>query len=258
MQAILTSRIFSTRGGTIAVGVAAAALAGLLLLVYLNRYRANVAATGAPASVLVAKQLIPKGTSGTIIASQGLFELSRVPKDQLKLGAIADPAVVAGRDALADIYPNQQLTVGDFSVAPTNAVATRITGDERAISIPIDSAHGLIGQLRPGDRVDVYVGLNVGEAGGSRSVLGLLAPNQLVLEAPSEGGGGGPGAGNASSNIVLKVKTTHAAKLAFAADNGKIWLVLRPQSGAKPTKPSIATVRNLLLGVAPLRAGEGG
>ena len=65
MQAILTSRIFSTRGGTIAVGVAAAALAGLLLLVYLNRYRANVAATGTPATVLVAKQLIPKGTPGT-------------------------------------------------------------------------------------------------------------------------------------------------------------------------------------------------
>ena len=175
MQAILTSRIFSTRGGTIAVGVAAAALAGLLLLVYLNRYRANVAATGTPATVLVAKRLIPKGTPGTIIAAQGFFELTRVPKDQLKIGAIADPAIVAGRETLADIYPNQQLTVGDFSVAATNAAATRITGDERAISVPIDSAHGLIGQVRAGDHVDVYVGLNVAEAGGSRAVLGLLA-----------------------------------------------------------------------------------
>jgi Flp pilus assembly protein CpaB len=258
MQAILTSRIFSTRGGTIAVGVAAAALAGLLLLVYLNRYRANVAATGTPATVLVAKQLIPKGTPGTIIASQGFFELTRVPKDQLKIGAIADPAIVAGRETLADIYPNQQLTVGDFSVTATNAAATRITGDERAISVPIDAAHGLIGQVRAGDHVDVYVGLNVGESGGTRAVLGLLAPNQLVLEAPAQAGGGGPGGGNANTNIVLKVKTKDAAKLAFAADNGKIWLVLRPQSGAKPTQPSIATVRNVLLGVAPLRAGEGG
>jgi Flp pilus assembly protein CpaB len=258
MQAILTSRIFSTRGGTIAVGVAAAALAGLLLLVYLNRYRANVAATGTPATVLVAKRLIPQGTPGTIIASQGFFELTRVPKDQLKIGAISDPAIVAGRETLADIYPNQQLTVADFSVTATNAAATRITGDERAISVPIDSAHGLIGQVRPGDHVDVYVGLNVAESGGSRSVLGLLAPNQLVLEAPTQSGGNGPGAGNSNTNIVLKVKTKDAAKFAFASDNGKIWLVLRPQSGAKPTKPSIATVRNILLGVAPLSAGAGG
>jgi len=256
MQAILTSRIFSTRGGTIAVGVAAAALAGLLLLVYLNRYRANVAATGTPATVLVASRLIPQGTPGHIIASQGFFELTRVPKDQLKIGAIADPAIVAGRETLADIYPNQQLTVGDFSVTATNAAATRITGDERAISIPIDSAHGLIGQVRPGDHVDVYVGLNVGEAGGSRAVLGLLAPNQLVLDTPVVASG--RGAGNANTNIVLKVKTKDAAKVAFAADNGKIWLVLRPQSGSKPTKPSIATVRNILLGVAPLSAGAGG
>jgi len=258
MQAILTSRIFSTRGGTIAVGVAAAALAGLLLLVYLNRYRANVAATGTPATVLVAKQLIPKGTPGTIIAAQGFYELTRVPKDQLKIGAISDPAIVAGRETLADIYPNQQLTVGDFSATATYAAATLITGDERAISVPIDSAHGLIGQVRPGDHVDVYVGMNVGEAGGSRAVVGLLARNQLVLEAPSEAGGSGPGAGNENTNIVLKVKTKDAAKVAFASDNGQIWLVLRPQSGAKPTPPSIATVRNVLLGVAPLNVGAGG
>lgn len=256
MQAILTSRIFSTRGGTIAVGVAAAALAGLLLLVYLNRYRANVAATGTPATVLVAKRLIPQGTPGTIIAAQGFFELTRVPKDQLKIGAIADPAIVAGRETLADIYPNQQLTVADFSLGATNAAATRITGDERAISVPIDAAHGLIGHVRTGDHVDVYVGLNVSETGGSRAVLGLLAANQLVLEAPvvSSNATGG----NTTSNMVLKVKTKDAAKFAFAADNGKIWAILRPQSGSKPTKPSIATVRNVLLGVPPVRAGGGG
>ena len=56
-----------------------------------NRYRANVAATGTPATVLVAKRLIPQGTPGTIIASQGFFELTRVPKDQLKIGAIDRP-----------------------------------------------------------------------------------------------------------------------------------------------------------------------
>lgn len=258
MQAILTSRIFSTRGGTIAVGVAAAALAGLLLLVYLNRYRANVAATGTPATVLVAKRLIPQGTPGTIIASQGFFELTRVPKDQLKIGAIADPAIVAGRETLADIYPNQQLTVGDFSLTATNAVATRITGVERAISIPLDAAHGLIGQVRTGDHVDVYVGVNVSEDGREFPQLGLIAANQLVLEAPAQAGGNGPGAGNTNSNIVIKVKSSNAARVAYGADNGKIWLVLRPQSGAKPTKPSIATIRNVLLGVPPVRAGGGG
>ena len=38
----LGKRLLSTRGGTLAIGLAATALAGALLLVYLNRYRNNL------------------------------------------------------------------------------------------------------------------------------------------------------------------------------------------------------------------------
>ena len=66
----------------------------------------------------------------------------------------------------------------------------------------------------------------------------LLVPNVYVLVAP--------GAGAAAA--VLRINTRDAAKFAFAADNSRIWLVLRPQVGASRTPPSTATLATLLAG----------
>jgi hypothetical protein len=43
-----------------------------------------------------------------------------------------------------------------------------------------------------------------------------------------------------------------ASKLAFAADNGKIWLILRPPAGAKDTAPQLVSADSILFGVKPL------
>lgn len=78
MQA--AQRLLSTRGGTIAVSAVAAALAAVILVAYLHRYRDSVRNSGVPVTVLVAKGLIEKGTSGDIIASQDLYQVSTLPK----------------------------------------------------------------------------------------------------------------------------------------------------------------------------------
>ncbi len=54
MESILSSKLWTTRQGTIVLGVAAAVLAAIALLVYLNQYRDSVNAKNAPLSVLVA------------------------------------------------------------------------------------------------------------------------------------------------------------------------------------------------------------
>ena len=110
-----------------------------------------------------------------------------------------------------------------------------ISGRQRAIAIPVDSAHGLIGQVAAGNYVDVYVGV----AGGSSGTeVTLLAPDIYVLVAPGSG----------SNNAILRINTNQAAKFAFAADNERIWLVLRPQVGSAPTPPTKATLATLQAG----------
>jgi Flp pilus assembly protein CpaB len=226
MQQILASRLFATRRGTAMLGIAAALLAGVVLIAYLNSYRDTVRATEDPVTVLVARNLIEGGTPGGVIAGKKLFQTANLAQEDVKEGALSDPAAIVDRVALADIYPGQQLTVADFSEATTTAIPTRITGPERGISVSIDAAHGSLAHLGTGNYVDVYVGLE-----GS---IRLLIPNVLVLSAPGAGGEGG-------ANVVLQVKSPDAPRVAYAADNGQLWLVLRPQIGASPTKPAVVT-----------------
>ncbi len=231
MQVLDPTRLFKNRGGAaIAAGIVAL-LAAILLLVYLQSYRSSLNSGKQPVVVLVANGMIPQGTSGTIIARKHLYQVTKVQKDQVKLFAIADPAAIKGRIAAADIFPGQQLTQGDFTTEATASIPYQITGTDRAIAIPVDSAHGLVGQVSAGNFVDVYVGVP-GSAGAS---VTLLASNILVLVAPG-------------GNAVLRIPTSEAPKFAFAADNAKIWLVLRPQVGASPTPPASATLANLLAG----------
>ena len=66
-------------------------------------------------TVLVAKRLILKGTSGRSIAAQNLFVVRTVPKAQMAPTAISDPALLQRRVAAGDIYQNQQLATSDFT-----------------------------------------------------------------------------------------------------------------------------------------------
>jgi Flp pilus assembly protein CpaB len=240
VQNTLTAKLLGSRRATIGVGIASAVLAALVLIVYLNRYRESVNVGSQPLGVVVAKRLITKGTSASVIASQGFSDVLTIPRDQVKSGAVADPATLRGRVAVADIYPGQQLTLADFSATTTEAIPTRLIGAERAIAIPLDSSHGMTGQVVAGDHVDLYVG--IGSESGS--ILKLLLADVLVLAAPSGGGEGA--AGGDSKNFVFRVKSSAAPKLAFASDHGQLWLVLRPSNNAEKTPAQVVNLQSLL------------
>src|SRR3712207_5877317 len=78
----------STRRGAYAVAAIAATLAGLVLVVFINRYKQDVNAGLAPAPVLVADRLIPRGTAGDEVVTQKLFKPSAVPEENVRPGAV--------------------------------------------------------------------------------------------------------------------------------------------------------------------------
>jgi Flp pilus assembly protein CpaB len=204
----------------------------------------------------VAKSLIEKGTPGDVVAVKELFQGTETPKSRVKEGAVTDPATLRGRVAVQDIYPGQQITVADFSSTVTDALGTRLVDEERAIAVPLDSAHGMIGHIEAGDRVDVFAGFNVVPAvgpfaGKAQPVIKVLMQKALVLEAPSSGGQTAAGTGDESA-IVLRTNRDQAAEIAWAVDNGKVWVVLRPRAGAPAQKPGVVTAESVLLGVKPV------
>ena len=227
----LTSKVQQSRGWTLALGIGAAALAAILLIAYLVQYRSSVNDSTAPSPVLVAKNLIPKGTSGTVIAEKQLFQAATLSKDDLKVGAISDPAYLNGRVAVADIFPGQQITTADLSVGLTDALPTQLTGLQRAIAVSVGGTQGLVGYVASGDRVDIYYEA----AGAGGDMLGLLAPNVLVMRAAS---GGAP--------FILRADAPLAQKLALASTSGTLWFLLRPAGDAKNPPKRTATTQDLL------------
>jgi Flp pilus assembly protein CpaB len=204
-------------------------------------------------STLVADRLIPKGTAGSVIVSGGFFKPASVQQDSLQTGALTSATALAGKVATQDIYPGEQLTTADFA-SGADPLRGQLSGDQRAINIPIDSSHGLAGAVRAGDKVDVLAGFNAANSasGRGRPELRTLAENLLVLKAPAVGTPNG----NASQNLTIRVSGDLAAQLAFASDNGKIWFVLRPPAGATNTRPSSVTLDSLLSGAPTITVGR--
>jgi flagella basal body P-ring formation protein FlgA len=102
---------------TVALWVSVALLLGVALgaIPTFLIFHGSKSSSTEPGTVLVAKRLIPKGTSGSSIAAQNLFVVVTVPKVQIAPRAISDPAVLQGRVSAADIYPREQLATSDFT-----------------------------------------------------------------------------------------------------------------------------------------------
>jgi Flp pilus assembly protein CpaB len=255
-------KLISTRRGSFYVAGLAALLAAVAILVYLNGYRDKLAAGGTPVTVLIARQTIPKGTPGSVIASKGLFTATTIRESQLREGAFSDPASLKGKATTSEIYEGAQLTSTEFA-ASTSSLAASLTDTQRLVTIPLDSAHGLIGQVEAGNRVDIYAGFNViplradgtpVSGGQSRALLRRIMENIEVVSISDSSGGVGT---SKATNVSLRVNDRQAAELAFASDNGKIWLSLRPSTAAKSSKPGIVSVETILLGVPPVTVVRG-
>jgi Flp pilus assembly protein CpaB len=243
-------RFAATRRGATTIAAVAAALAGVVLLAFISQYKKDVQGGTVERSALVANQLIPKGTSGSVVVSGGLSKPTTVQQDDLQVGALSSAAGLAGKVATRDIYPGQQITAADFA-SNADPLRGQLTRDQRAIAVPMDSAHGLIGEVRAGDKVDVLASFDAGGAttGTNQPDLRTLVQNVLVLQAPAA-----VSTSNTAQNLTVRVTAAQAAQIAFAADNGKIWFILRPPTGATNDPASSLTLAAVLAG-APTTGG---
>ena len=138
-----------------------------------------------------------------------------------------------------------------------------MTGNQRAISIPLDSAAGLTPFLQAGDHVDILAGFNVIPIGANgaplsgnsqaRPVEKVIAQDIKVLEVPSSSSST-TGTGSNSGNIVVQVTDQQAWNIAFAINNGTVFLAGTPQAGNVSSKPSLVTLETH---AARHPAGEG-
>ncbi len=112
-------------------------------------------------TVLVAKQAIAKGTSGTRDrddrALLGDDDPAEPAAQRLRS---ATPSSLRDKVATRDIYQGSQLTAADFAPASTD-VAASLTKHQRIITVPFDAVHGTLANLQAGDHVDIYAIFNL-------------------------------------------------------------------------------------------------
>jgi Flp pilus assembly protein CpaB len=251
-------KLLATRRGTVLVATVCAVVAAAIIIIAMNSYRHNVNAENSPETVFVASGLIQKGTSGEAIASGQLFKATSIATKQVSTGAIADAAQLHGKVATANIYPGQQLTASDFTAS--GGLPSELGPSQRAMTVTVDSAHGMVGQINNGDHVDVYADLESG-SGKAQQFVRLLLTDVPVLKTPTSANNGtfGNNPSTQQSNVTLKVDSDQAGALAFASDNGKVWLVLRPANAAPSPSGSTVSVQSLASGsstAAPAGSGR--
>jgi Flp pilus assembly protein CpaB len=223
VENISSSKLFTTRQGTILLGVIAAVIAAIALLVFLNQYRSGATST---VQVLVAKRTIPQGTSGDVLAqSTGFYTVAQIPKDKVFSGAITDSSTLTGKVALADINPNSQLTEAQFGEG--TGVVIKLKPNERAVVVSLGSPQSVGGQIAAGSHVDFWVTTSGQGAGGvSRPIAKLLFQNVLIL-------------GVSGGNITLEASPRQAGQMIYASTNAQIWLALRNTVSRNLARPPV-------------------
>jgi Flp pilus assembly protein CpaB len=235
----------SSRGGTLLVAALLSLLAGAALLVFLRQYREDVTSSDR-ARVVVAASLVPKGTPGDVILEKRMYRIARVRTDDVRDGALTDPADLKGKAVTSDVFPGHQVTVSDLDDAE-GKLPSHLADYDRAMTVPVDRAHGMVGKIGEGDRVDVIT--TTDSQTGGVTIATVAVRGALVLAVPD-----GDGSGNASrqEQVTLRVPDRAAQTIAAAADGGKVWLVLRPPVGARSNR-SDATATGAMNG-KPLNA----
>ena len=207
-------------------------------------------------TVLVAKRTIPKGTAGSVVAAKDFYTVTTIRESQLLEGAMSDPATLRDRVATREIFEGAQLTAVDFGAAG-DSLAAQLTDRERIISVPFDSAHGLIDGIEPGNRVDVYAGFNViplgpdGKpinGGQARPMLRLILSDVPVLALGRQGLGfrrheRKPRCGRRPGGAARLCLRQRQALAGAAAERWREGLEARASSRSRP----------LLLGVPPVQ-----
>jgi len=180
----------------------------------------------------------------------------RLPAAAVAREAYHAPDSVSGRIARVPIFAGEAVVPG--RLAPVGAGAgleVKIAAGRRAMAVKIDEVAGLAGLIQPNSRVDVLVTLRRDGVGESQEAK-LFMSNMRVLSMGSQLERGPDGRPVSATTAALEVTPEESERLAVAANQGKIQLVLRGFGDSDSVITRGASAQDLIrqLAVAPRAA----
>jgi pilus assembly protein CpaB len=173
------------------------------------------------------------------------------PKESTPDGAFDTPEKLAGRVAVVNIAAREPITEARLAPEGTAAgLSAVIPEGYRAMTVKVDDAAGISGFIMPGSLVDVVVTIDPREGGGHQDPISkivlqnikVLANGQNIDKPENER------EANSVKAVTLQVTPEQAEKLALAATEGKLQLVMRNQIDQGDEQTPGVNKRNLLGG----------
>jgi len=230
------------------LAIAIALIAAVSLYNYLKGKEAEVQqareSAVATSQVVVAARQIPIGT--TIESSE--VSLASWPSANLPQGAFTSEAEVEGRVALQTLYPGDAVTEVRLRPleGPPGIMTYKIPEGHRAMTVSVNQVSGVAGFITPGSTVDVVFTTTSGRKTPLSKIIfqnvPVLATGQII-----ETKEGNP---VIVPTVTLDVNPTDAEKLAAAASEGQLRLLLRRTGDVETAATGGATVRSVLSGTS--------
>jgi pilus assembly protein CpaB len=230
------------RALTIGLAVLLAVLGTTGVLVYVNHANARALNGQRAVNVLVAKSLIPAGTSAANAQGQGLLSTERLPASSVPVDALA--AITPDVSALvtdADVQPGQLLVRPMLVTAAHATNGLAVPAGMVAVSIQFCLPEAVAGYIHPGSQVAVFDttgsanmnaqpgcnGQHTWQSGNSVSTK-LTLPKVTVLavgQASATNQSGSSSGGNVDL-ITLAASTHDAAELIMMSEHDMPYLAL--------------------------------
>ena len=143
------------------MAVVAAVFIGLIgvvsVLFYANGADTRAVASQVPQTVLIAKALVPSGTSAADAVAKGLIAPVQIAAKGVPVGALSKvDAATAKLVALTDIAPGEFVVAGRFGAQSLSTGAIKVPDGQFAISITLSDAARVGAFMTPGSRIVLY------------------------------------------------------------------------------------------------------
>jgi pilus assembly protein CpaB len=223
-----------------------AAAASVLAYTYLTQADARAQGKTELVSALVARNVIPKGTPGKTAVDDGLFETKKVPREALPESVLTSEQGLTGLVASSAIAKGQFVVRDSFVAASqVDGFSTTVKDGKQAISLNVDTTHGVAGFIQPNDSINMILTLDLEDKttkSGPVKTTAFLIPGLRVLAVGATATNGSattPNNTNGSTPDTTPVASEHglitveatprqALQISHAMNMGTIMLSLNP------------------------------
>lgn len=232
----------SRRTVLLIAAIALAALATVLIFLWVRGIDDRALEGQEPVQVLVVTQSVAAGTTGTSASNAGAFELRQVARDSVAEGALSSIDPVANQVALSPLFVGEQVLAQKFG-PPSSSATAAIPEGKLGLSINLGDPERVAAFLRPGSEVVVFL-TTAQEDTGVPATRVLLPRVQVVAtgstttltRTTTDSSGNQTEEQLPVALLTLAVDQKEAEKMVFAQQDGELYFGLLTDTSPEITQ----------------------